>query len=395
MNNVFYNYLALIHALKLQTYKIMQHKNNTDNSPKTQLINKYLIKYRNAKIKNIKKKIVDLFNTKHNIVCADADILEYFNKDNTKILVKIKHSKLRKFVTKKVENMFSKNENYGTCLDLRFLCLYYNIDYRKILFKINQFDFLVENDFKCLFLLSQLKKYLERFILKSRPEISKQTVKKMYKYAEYNQRQMDIFEKNVFCTICAKSIARCVFKYHANGKIHITKRSNIIDGKYNEAVNRLNYIQKKCLKFYMKSKEEYIETTSLHINKLEAKIKLLLTFLENELKLSISTCNSQNLKETKKEKKRYNMKTYENAKGEPLPTWLHRKYGYDIVFICEICKNAKFNGRKEFDEHFYGKKHASYLEEFGITSDFHKYYGISSISNLRALNDKLKRSYFF
>ncbi|QEU58154.1 Prp9 [Kluyveromyces lactis] len=53
--------------------------------------------------------------------------------------------------------------------------------------------------------------------------------------------------------------------------------------------------------------------------------------------------------------------------GFPIPRWLIKVQGLDVKYVCEICGNQIYHGRREFEKHFPLKKHSEGLKSLGIT----------------------------
>lgn len=388
--NLFYRYLILAHRLEFQTKEIYIINRNIDNSPKSVLINKYLLKYRKIQVKKIKKELFYLFSQ-----CEEAEeeaevILENFKNDMEHINDNIIFSKQKKKLAKKIEMLFSAQENYGTCLDLRFLSTYYHLEYDEVLGKVSSFELTITDSFMFLFALLHLRHYLKRFIYKSRPDISHKKIHKLLYCAEYEEKEHDVFKKKVFCIFCAKEISKSVFEYHIAGKKHVRKKSAFLTDN-NQNLESSNFTKKKCLEYFLKQKRESIEVKKKYINKLDAQVKLLLTLLEEELRLAVSIEGTESAMKIRREKKIYNTKIYRDGKGNPVPYWLYNQRGLNVKFECEVCDNLAFKGRKDFENHFLMDKHQEALEKLGIQSGFEKYFGISKKSNALKLKEKMLR----
>lgn len=44
--------------------------------------------------------------------------------------------------------------------------------------------------------------------------------------------------------------------------------------------------------------------------------------------------------------------------GKPIPYWMYKLYGMNEEFVCEICGNYTYCGRRAFDQHFQEWRHA-------------------------------------
>ena len=70
--------------------------------------------------------------------------------------------------------------------------------------------------------------------------------------------------------------------------------------------------------------------------------------------------------------------------GRPIPYWLYKLHGLNKEFKCEICGNATYQGRRDFERHFNEAKHQAGLRALGIPpgKEFHE---VTSIQDAKAL----------
>lgn len=70
--------------------------------------------------------------------------------------------------------------------------------------------------------------------------------------------------------------------------------------------------------------------------------------------------------------------------GKPIPYWMYKLHGLNHEFTCEICGNATYFGRRQFEKHFSEAKHVGGLKALGIPSsrEFHEITGISEALGL-------------
>jgi len=57
--------------------------------------------------------------------------------------------------------------------------------------------------------------------------------------------------------------------------------------------------------------------------------------------------------------------------GKPIPYWLYKLHGLGKEYKCEICGNYTYWGRKAFEEHFSGWRHARGLRVLNIPNTTH------------------------
>jgi len=77
--------------------------------------------------------------------------------------------------------------------------------------------------------------------------------------------------------------------------------------------------------------------------------------------------------------------------GKPIPYWLYKMKGLNVIFSCEICGGATYRGHREFDRHFFELKHSIGMKSLGIpnTKAFH---GVIKIKDAQLLFEKVKKT---
>lgn len=78
--------------------------------------------------------------------------------------------------------------------------------------------------------------------------------------------------------------------------------------------------------------------------------------------------------------------------GKPIPFWLWKLHGMGIEFICEICGNYSYMGRREFDKHFLEARHIHGLKCLGIEPG-PLFKGITAIKDAQDLWAKVKKEH--
>mmetsp|Transcript_13985 Transcript_13985/g.39764 ORF Transcript_13985/g.39764 Transcript_13985/m.39764 type:complete len:485 (-) Transcript_13985:3-1457(-) len=76
--------------------------------------------------------------------------------------------------------------------------------------------------------------------------------------------------------------------------------------------------------------------------------------------------------------------------GKPIPYWLYKLHGLGVKFKCEICGNATYMGRRNFERHFQDWRHTHGLRQLGITNSKH-FQEITKINDAIALDKKLDK----
>jgi len=76
--------------------------------------------------------------------------------------------------------------------------------------------------------------------------------------------------------------------------------------------------------------------------------------------------------------------------GKPIPYWLYKLHGLGVEYRCEICSDAVYMGRKNFDRHFQESRHAFGMRALGLPNTKH-FHEITRIEDALALAEKLKQ----
>lgn len=75
--------------------------------------------------------------------------------------------------------------------------------------------------------------------------------------------------------------------------------------------------------------------------------------------------------------------------GFPIPHWLYKLQGLNMEYVCEICGNSTYRGRREFEKHFNSTKHTEGLRSLGIEPS-PSFKDISKIAEAQELWNKLQ-----
>ena len=77
--------------------------------------------------------------------------------------------------------------------------------------------------------------------------------------------------------------------------------------------------------------------------------------------------------------------------GKPIPYWLFKLHGLNHFYLCEICGNESYRGRRNFEKHFAEAKHAYGMKCLGIPNTKH-FHGVTKIEDAQELWRKLQTS---
>jgi splicing factor 3A subunit 3 len=75
--------------------------------------------------------------------------------------------------------------------------------------------------------------------------------------------------------------------------------------------------------------------------------------------------------------------------GKPIPYWMYKLHGLNHEFTCEICGNAVYWGRRQFEKHFTEAKHAAGMKALGIPNT-RQFFEITSIADAVGLWNTLQ-----
>jgi len=75
--------------------------------------------------------------------------------------------------------------------------------------------------------------------------------------------------------------------------------------------------------------------------------------------------------------------------GKPIPYWLFKLHGLNHFYLCEICGNEKYRGRRSFEKHFAEAKHGYGMKCLGIPNTMH-FHGVTKIEDAQQLWSKLQ-----
>jgi len=75
--------------------------------------------------------------------------------------------------------------------------------------------------------------------------------------------------------------------------------------------------------------------------------------------------------------------------GKPIPYWLYKLHGLNQEFVCEICGDYSYWGRRNFDRHFQEPRHAYGMRRLGIPNTKH-FHDVTGIKDAMSLYQKLR-----
>lgn len=416
----FYDYLCVLNGLFETNNKIGERK--CDFSSRAILKDKYYKFKLKNRMKKMRKRAAKLAqNAKEMKIPGERGenfgilLLNEYKKDSKSL----KPKKRRKIL---FDELFTKNENFGSVLDLRFILSYRPLDYPSVLKHLYDFNFdeiLLKSrginsknkkhseKKKNLLLLLHLQFYLTDFLVKSHPNLMKRFFKmfddskrsKIEVFSSKKSEDLQFYRKKwlakykwmvfhspnlifppikeqsnfIFCSECKEIFTLSVWEYHKKSKKHNQER---IEANF----ERSNSLELST--FSDKTKFlDLLPTFVLYSEEdLKENVRILLTLLEQEHKTSISLESSKlliNPEDTQRiAKKSYSseMKHFFSFKSQKLK--------------CEVCGES-FKTRSAFEFHFKQQKHTENLKLLGIDRPEH-FHGISQIKNVKKLAEKYK-----
>ena len=75
--------------------------------------------------------------------------------------------------------------------------------------------------------------------------------------------------------------------------------------------------------------------------------------------------------------------------GRPIPYWLYKLHGLDVSYVCEICGNQTYWGRRAFDQHFNEWRHSHGMRCLRIPNTSH-FHGVVKMDDAVALWEQLQ-----
>ena len=157
------------------------------------------------------------------------------------------------------------------------------------------------------------------------------------------------------------------------------------------------------IQFFIQELGEIIERTIEHVTRKQARtareVELELLKLEqgdfvqrnNENDVDAASSEGEEVDLDHDNRAIYNPKNLPlGPDGKPIPFWQYKLFGLDKEFVCEICGNHIYFGRRAFDKHFSEWRHINGLRALRIQSSNH-FFGITGIQEAILLHDRLRK----
>ncbi|KAG7749292.1 hypothetical protein KL912_001293 [Ogataea haglerorum] len=239
--------------------------------------------------------------------------------------------------------------------------------------------------------VKNLAQYLSNFYIKTRPlskpENDIDQIKQSFSSALIGDGD------GIFCLICQKDFAKLsVFNSHLKGKKH--QRAALRPETYGVAKNEYLVIEiLKCLHKELENTKKEVERYSsltLREKQLESKDARNLSDYEYETLTDLQ--NNHDYDDHEDLHHVGNDQTLPiGPDGKPMPLWLWKLKGFDMVFTCEICGNVKFKGKEIFQSHFTEPRHLHGLKMLGIMEEFNAFRDLNKIEDVLELSNFLEK----
>ncbi|KAG7890611.1 hypothetical protein KL905_001050 [Ogataea polymorpha] len=239
--------------------------------------------------------------------------------------------------------------------------------------------------------IKNLAEYLSNFYIKTRPlnrpEIDIERIRQSFSSALIGDGD------NVYCLVCQKDFAKLsVFNSHLKGKKH--KKAVSRPGTYEVALNE--HMVMETIKLLKKELEN---------TKKEAERYSSLSFREKEFETNdaknLSDYEYENIAELHNDHKLDGHEELHHLgndeispigpDGKPMPLWLWKLKGFDMVFTCEICGNVKFKGKEVFQNHFTEPRHLHGLKMLGVMGEYNAFRDLDKIDDVLELSNYLEK----
>ena len=390
----------------------------------------YTIREMMSNIKDKSQQVLDLYQTKseqieEEVSLASKTTLDVFvnqclneydnNTSNTNIsqssnsIPKITDTLM---IDNKYNSSFSVDEHHGRCLDLYSLfttAQNSNTCSSKDYFSfIRDFDNLTEhlntqndnNIKKSHKLLSAVNDYLKSFHQKVYPLVDHNCIILKIEHAVFQSKNNeDLFtstadnnnKKNeLYCETCCQQFNNHnTYMHHFEGKKHKRHINNPISNSDPGTSNELTHKNK-----LEEEKVRFREWTTLLQDKISNTlnyIRLKMTQLDMDNKESDSENELDEDKDEngdKKNRKKFEKKIPIGWDGKPIPMWLYKQQGLGVEYVCEICGNHTYFGRRAYERHFSEWRHSYGLKCLKIINSKH-FNDITRINDALILHKKI------
>ncbi|EPS40272.1 hypothetical protein H072_5947 [Dactylellina haptotyla CBS 200.50] len=326
-----------------------------------------------------------------------------------------------------IDNMFTGEEFHGRFFDLTQLHEEYlnlkgvkrisYLHYLSIFDKFEEYPKVNKNDAYFTY-LTGLADYLEAFLRKTQPLSNPDVV--IRGFGDEFDKAWEAgsvigWETNtsaekpagVWCDACEKAFTNeNTFNGHLNGNKHKKNAaakgnqatepgaSNIaLGGTANlkhRAIAEREFRIAKFTDLMSKEREDTKTNVERKASLTERERQAELDALFQDTQISIGAAHIDDDEDDDDEDKIYNpLKLPLAWDGKPIPFWLYKLHGLGVEYICEICGNFVYMGRRAFDKHFTEARHVHGLRCLGITNPT-VFREITKIEDALAFNDKLK-----
>lgn len=309
-----------------------------------------------------------------------------------------------------VDRMFTASEMYGKYLDLLAFYNMYQalgcpaVSYIAYLKTFQLFEGSSRSP-EYIKYLDSLLAYLENFYQKLYPFLT-------LKYPELRTALEDgavledgIENSNgeVYCSACCKLFSKkTVYEGHLNGKRH---KKNVASNTSSSELGSKQKSPNSCTLLQHKIKHVCSELQSVLDNSIndhfrraglserERMMEIVAVQGEDSDYTTIDSNSDKDDSDAPDQDSLYEKELPLGPDGIPIPLWLFKLQGLHRSYTCEICGNASYKGRLQYNRHFTLMRHVHGLTCLGINEeDVPLFANISSIAEAEALWKQIKKS---
>lgn len=310
-----------------------------------------------------------------------------------------------------LSKLYTRDENFGMYLDLsKYYVSWLNViknadtdmlSFLRMLESFQSQGYLTKpitdrNGTSYTSFLREILKYFKAFHSKVYPLIDKSITESKIRntFSEYTSTGVYDKEKpgKVFCVVCDKWFMRqSVFDSHLSGTkhtSHLDKRRKALLTEYSVHcyTNYLSAELKNTRSFTERKLAFTDEELSNELEKLQEQYESPLYGVDE--KENVSDIHEHKQQEAEVDPANpYNLP--KGPDGLPIPRWLFKLQGLDVKYHCEICGNAIYQGRREYEKHFHSYKHSEGLKSLGIEPS-PAFKDVPTIEEAKALWTNLK-----
>ncbi|SJM87786.1 related to Pre-mRNA-splicing factor PRP9 [Zygosaccharomyces bailii] len=304
-----------------------------------------------------------------------------------------------------VNQLFTREEQYGEFMDVekfhyQWLNVIRNADCSLLGFFNILEKFLSNSDYlltppmdrrnqKYGQFLIQMSCYFEQFFNKVYILVNSELLRRKLEtdFEEYMCTPIVHVQNGCYCVVCGKWFkVMTVFQSHLLGKHHKknqARRYSTLIAEY-KLHRYLNLLQKE-----LRNTKEFIERKLAFTaeERMEEMSRISLAYEGPDYAIDERENEDKKSKNVVSERSNGELELPLGPDGLPMPHWLYKLQGLDVLYTCEICGDQSYKGRRMFEKHFNEPTHLFHLKCLGIEpSDAFKF-----ITSIQEVQDLWKR----